>query len=106
MYPQPKVLIKPVALYLKLETTSKFNKNQFDDVRDSLNSILESFSTLQDSLTLKDKEIERLRKGYDAEIFKRFLLRFIRAKQAADDLMNESDTSPETKEALANAKKL
>ena len=94
------------TLSKQLGLVLEHNKNQSDDVKDSLNSIFESFSTLQDSLSSKDKEIERLRKGYDAEIFKSFLLRFIRAKQAADDIKNESDTSPETKEAITEVKEL
>ena len=43
---------------------------------------MESFTVLQTTLDSRDKEIQRLKKGYDSEIFRKFLGRFIRVDKA------------------------
>jgi hypothetical protein len=53
------------------------------------NDLLESFLTLQDALTLRDEEISRLKKGYDAKIFKRFLMRFVRVDRSLREMAAE-----------------
>lgn len=52
-------------------------------------ALLESFLTLQRSLDAKDDEIERLKEGYDAKIFKKFLFRFIRVDRALREMRDE-----------------
>jgi len=54
---------------------SKNTKKLFDD-------LMESFTVLQTTLDSRDKEIQRLKKGYDSEIFRKFLGRFIRVDKA------------------------
>jgi molecular chaperone GrpE (heat shock protein) len=44
--------------------------------------LMEAFTVLQTELTNRDKEIQRLKKGYDLEIFRKFLVRFIRTDDA------------------------
>src|SRR5258708_13680301 len=51
--------------------------------------VLEASTTWQRALDERDSEIRRLRAGYDAELFRRFIVRFVRAKNAAQ--MFQSD---------------
>lgn len=50
--------------------------------REEAEKLLESFLTLQQALNNRDEEIARLKKGYDAKVFSRFLRRFIRVDRA------------------------
>lgn len=54
---------------------------------DKLAHMLDTFTTLRTALDEKDDEIRRFKKGYDAEIFRRFLSRFIRVDQATRDFI-------------------
>jgi molecular chaperone GrpE (heat shock protein) len=47
--------------------------------------LLDTTLNLQQALDERDAEIRRLREGYDRDVFRRFLGRFLRAKQALDD---------------------
>lgn len=51
-------------------------------VNETLQNMVETFMTLQRSIDEKDGEIKRLKAGYDAEIFRRYLYRFVRVHQA------------------------
>ena len=57
----------------------------------------ETFLTLQNSLDRKDLEIKRLKEGYDAGIFRKFLIRFVRVDQVIEDYKLEK---PELAEDL------
>lgn len=54
-----------------------------------INQMTETYMELQSVLDEKDQEIKRLRTGYDAEIFKRFISRFIRIEQSLDDFIQD-----------------
>jgi hypothetical protein len=56
-----------------------------------ISAMTETFMTLQKSLNEKDEEIRRLKQGYDELLFKRFLLRFIRADQVIEEFINEEN---------------
>lgn len=58
-------------------------KNTAMDAR--IAEMTETFLTLQNSLDRKDLEIKRLKEGYDAGIFRKFLLRFVRVDQVIED---------------------
>ena len=75
---------------------SEKTSNKVDDVADM-------FLTLHKSLDDKDIEIKRLKNGYDKEIFKKFIFRFIRVDQAVCDLLNEDK---EDSEPLMQIRKL
>ena len=79
------------AELLKAESSSSLTEIKELSANHSSNSesLLESFLTLQKALDNKDKEIARLKTGYDAAIFKKFLLRFIRLDRALDSLISE-----------------
>jgi hypothetical protein len=58
-----------------------------------LEGLLESFLTLQQAISNRDDEIKRLRKGYDGKVFKRFLLRFIKASIAINEIKDGAKNS-------------
>jgi hypothetical protein len=63
--------------------------------------LLDAFSGLQAELDSKDKEIRRLRNGYDAEIFKRFVVRFLRVEKViGEELEDASEGNEELKSIL------
>lgn len=65
------------------------------EVTKTHSEMLTAFMTLQSSLDEKDSEIRRLKKGYDAEIYRKFINRFIRVYQAVDDCLAGSDSDHE-----------
>ena len=52
--------------------------------------LMEAFSVLQNALDGRDKEIKRLQRGYDNEIFRRFLSRFLRVDVALGVEINDA----------------
>lgn len=62
---------------------------------DRVTNMVETFMTLQKALDERDAEIRRLKKGYDAEVFRKFLYRFIRIDQSIDDFLRSGLSSPE-----------
>ncbi len=58
---------------------------------DKITNMTEIFMSLQGALNEKDMEISRLKKGYDSEIFRKFLFRFIRIEQYLDDCMKSEN---------------
>jgi hypothetical protein len=53
----------------------------------SIADLVDTFMTLQKALDERDAEIRRLRTGYDAHIFQKFISRFIRVDQAIEDFI-------------------
>ena len=60
-------------------------------------SLLESFLTLQQAISSRDEEIARLKGGYDAKLYKRFLNKFIRLSQSINEIYGEAKGTPEEK---------
>lgn len=63
-----------------------------------ISNLIETFMTLQGAIDEKDQEIKRLKAGYDAQIFRRFLFRFVRVHQTVkefgeNDEIGERDMS-------------
>jgi len=56
-------------------------------MEEKLSSLIDTFMTLHRALDEKDTEIKRLKRGYDAEIYRKFVGRFIRVDQAIVDLL-------------------
>ena len=57
--------------------------------------MIDTFMTLQSALDEREAEIRRLKKGYDAEVFRKFLYRFIRIDQSIADFARDDMASPE-----------
>lgn len=56
-----------------------------------IESMIETHMSLQDALDEKDKEIKRLKNGYDKEIYRNFLYRFIRVDQTLEEYLGEGE---------------
>ncbi|MBT6275947.1 MAG: hypothetical protein HOI95_17650 [Chromatiales bacterium] len=60
---------------------------------ESLRQMTDTFMTFKRALDEKDAEIERLRTGYDAHVYRQFLNRFIRVHQSLLECASEEDIS-------------
>jgi len=60
------------------------------DLQKQIANVAEGYATLQNHLDTQDAEISRLKSGYDAAIFRRFLNRFIRVHTPMQEALNES----------------
>ena len=67
------------------------------NVTKKYDEIFESFSVLQKSLNQKDDEIERLKKGYDLQILKKYVIKLLRVADTCDAIENDPKVSDETK---------
>lgn len=74
-------------------------QHESSESRQSSAELLDAFSGLQSALNDKDEEIKRLRSGYDAEIFRRFLNRFVRLEkiilEEIEDLPKDNESGRE-----------
>lgn len=71
------------------QTVSDFLTQHSDVVR----QMTETFMTFKQSLDDKDAEIERLRQGYDAYVYRQFLNRFIRVHQSLLEQAADAEVS-------------
>lgn len=71
-------------------------KNTLQKIRD----LFDGYMTLQGKLDEKDAEIKRLKGGYDAEILRRFLRRFIRVDEAARESLQDAAVSEDARKSL------
>ena len=82
--------------------TKQINLNQ--DVAQSVTKkyaeIYDSFSALQQSLDQKDGEIERLKKGYDLQIIKKYIVKMIRILDLCDSIIKEPKVLDATKKEV------
>ena len=73
------------------------NQSTSKDISLKYEEILESFSLLQKSLDIKDQEIERLKKGYDLQILKKYISKLIRVLDTCDAINQDPNITDETK---------
>jgi hypothetical protein len=66
------------------------------ETRREVTNLVETFMTLQSALDDRDAEIRRLKGGYDAAVFRKFVARFIRVDRAIEDCINAEEPTPET----------
>ena len=78
---------------LKQQTliTAKNVKDISEHSNSKIDDIADMFLTLHKTLDEKDAEIKRLKNGYDKDIFKKFIFRFIRVDQAVSYLLDEGE---------------
>ena len=76
-----------------LQTVSDNNTAKFD-------TMVETFMTLQSAVDERDNEIRRLKRGYDQQVFRRFLTRFVRVHQALRDALKSDTENAEDIETL------
>lgn len=63
-------------------------------IEERVSSLIDTFMTLHKALDEKDAEIKRLKRGYDAEIYRKFIARFIRVDQAVEDILASGQVNP------------
>ena len=69
-----------------ISSSSESVEHLSQKTRDEVSTLSETFMTMQQALDERDREIQRLKRGYDGEIFRKFVVRFIRVDQAAQDM--------------------
>tara|TARA_S200000501_G_scaffold323586_1_gene320323 strand:- start:97 stop:681 length:585 start_codon:yes stop_codon:yes gene_type:complete len=67
-----------------------FLQSNFDRLFKSNDDMVKTFLNMQNKLNEQDEEIKKLRKGYETQIFSKFLMRFIRVKQIINDNYKKS----------------
>ena len=80
-----------------LKKQTHINQEVSKNVTKKYDEILESFSMLQKNLNQKDEEIERLKKGYDLQILKKYVIKLMRVSDTCDAIIQDPKTSNETK---------
>ena len=68
---------------------------------EKIQNMIETYMALQKTLDAKDKEIIRLKKGYDTSIIKKFLYRFIRIDQTVHEFIEYKEFGSEQMEQLS-----
>ena len=63
--------------------------------------VFESFTSLQEALNDRDKEIKRLKTGYDFQIRKNCILGLIRTLKTCEDIISVAKISEETKKEIS-----
>jgi molecular chaperone GrpE (heat shock protein) len=58
---------------------------RISETKKSVETLFESTTNLQAALDDRDAEIQRLRSGYEAEVFRKFVARFIRVKEVLNE---------------------
>lgn len=92
-------VVRALVQHVNLQTqnTSAHLERNADVIRE----MTETFMTFKNALDEKDREIERLRKGYDAHTYRKFLNRFIRLHQSLGDIRRDGDLSPKSFDFLS-----
>jgi hypothetical protein len=80
-----------------LKKQINLNQEVAKSVTKKYDEIFESFSALQTSLNQKDKEIERLKKGYDLQILKKYVIKLMRVADTCNAIIQDPKVSNETK---------
>jgi hypothetical protein len=96
-------VLNQVSLTVKqnqLQSIDARSKSQYlhEEVFKNSEKTLEAFMSLHKAMDEKDKEIERLKHGYDSYIYKKFLKRFLKANIAAKEILEEDPTNASLKE--------
>ena len=81
----------------KLNLLDQNISNQGNSTEEKINNMISTFMAMQKKLDEQDLEIKRLKKGYDSEIYKKFLMRFIRVNQIVNDNIKDIDNDTESK---------
>lgn len=65
--------------------------NSLSILSNNIQNMIDTYMSLQSSLDKKDNEIERYKKGYDAEIFENFLLRFSKVDRVIKEYIDDGE---------------
>jgi len=70
-------------------------------MRDELQRTTQAFLALQSKLDERDRELHRLRSGFEETLFRRFVKRFIRAEMSLTDRLRMGSAGPDALRAVA-----
>ena len=70
--------------------------NELMSQRSSITEMTKTYMELRAAIDKKDNEIERLKKGYDAQVFKSFILRFARVQGALEESIADDEINLES----------
>ena len=70
--------------------TGQINKPLLSALKKDINDMSQTFMTLKTNLDQKDEEIARYKDGYDATIYKNFLLRFTRVDKVIKEYIGDN----------------
>jgi molecular chaperone GrpE (heat shock protein) len=89
--PEVKAHSSDVESHLSNQTeTIKSLRNDLSTLMKTINDMSQTFMTLKTNLDQKDEEIARYKDGYDATIFKNFLLRFTRVDKVIKEYLGDN----------------
>jgi len=92
--PEIKISTSDIEGNISYQTeTIKSLKNDLSTLMKSISEMNQTFMTLKANLDQKDKEISRLKDGYDATIFRGFILRFTRVDKVLKENLRDKKYS-------------
>jgi hypothetical protein len=90
-----------------IQDSSQAVLRESSKTRSESEQLLESFRSLHVALSKKDAEIDRLKSGYDLEVFKRFLSRFLRLDNViSEEVEDLGCDNADAKQALSEVQAL
>ncbi len=79
----------------QLSNGVEYVSRQSQETGKNVSDLTETFMTMQGALDEREAEIRRLKRGYDAEIFRKFISRFIRVDQIVQDFQTAGNANAE-----------
>ena len=83
-------VLTPLSAGSNQTETIKSLRTDLSALKKDINDMSQTFMTLKTSLDQKDEEISRYKNGYDATIFKNFLLRFTRVDKVIKEYIGDN----------------
>jgi hypothetical protein len=84
------------SVHSVLAEVDKKQKATNETITTDVHDLLATTLTLHQSMDEKDQELRRLKGGYDAELFRRFVYRFVRVREAVSELQASAELDQKT----------
>jgi len=92
-----RLVLATKELEMQLMDTHQVVLEKSSETESISGKLLESFLTLQEMISTRDLEIERLKKGYDSTVYRKFLRRFIRLERSLGIMEADAESALEKK---------
>ena len=92
-----RLVLATKELEMQLMDTHQVVLKKSSETESISGKLLESFLTLQEMISTRDLEIERLKKGYDSTVYRKFLRRFIRLESSLGIMEADAESALEIK---------
>lgn len=92
-----RLVLSTKKLEMQLMDTRQVVLEKSSETESISDKLLESFLTLQEMISTRDLEIERLKKGYDSTVYRKFLRRFIRLERSLGIMEADAESALEKK---------